>query len=95
MYEAMTGHEPAGQVVCHSCDTPGCVNPKHLWLGTQSENISDAVSKGRVKSPMINPETVQKVRDSLPRGDNHYTRRFPEIAADRVDSMMSARRDQK
>lgn len=38
---------PMGSQVLHKCDTPLCVNPDHLFLGTQKDNITDCQSKGR------------------------------------------------
>jgi hypothetical protein len=40
-------------VVCHSCDVRACCNPDHLWLGTQSDNIKDAIAKGRAVGPPL------------------------------------------
>lgn len=49
--------------VCHTCDNPGCVNPAHLWIGNNSENILDAYSKGRMVS--------QRHPERLSRGEEH------------------------
>jgi hypothetical protein len=63
----------AGMKILHSCDTPRCCNPGHLFEGTQRDNMRDCVSKGRCRSgrhPGARGEkcwlallTEQKVRD--------------------------------
>lgn len=35
-------------LACHSCDNPNCVNPRHLWWGTHSQNTQDAANKKRL-----------------------------------------------
>lgn len=49
-YEMNLGAIPDGLLVLHRCDTPLCVRPSHLFLGTQRDNVRDARSKGRLTS---------------------------------------------
>lgn len=44
---------PSGMFACHHCDNPACVNPAHLFIGTQLENIRDCIAKGRKTAPPI------------------------------------------
>lgn len=46
-YKIHVGEIKERMVICHKCDNPCCVNPNHLFMGTQKENLQDRNLKGR------------------------------------------------
>ena len=46
-WEARNGPIPEGMKICHRCDVRHCIEPDHLFIGTQRENIHDAMRKKR------------------------------------------------
>jgi len=47
IFEAFNGEVGSNRCICHKCDRPGCINPDHLFKGTNRDNTSDAIKKGR------------------------------------------------
>ena len=62
-YELNVGEIPDGLHVMHSCDTPLCVNPKHLSVGTRQDNVDDMVSKNRQKRSKLNKVDRERIFD--------------------------------
>lgn len=58
------GPIPDGMSVLHKCDTPSCCNPHHLRLGSNQENIDDAVAKGR-RFTKLTPSQVLEIRSGV------------------------------
>ncbi len=60
------GEIPPNLIIRHTCDNPSCVNPEHMLLGTDADNVRDRDLRGRAV---------------ILRGDDHYSRQRPEVLA--------------
>ena len=68
-YHLFVGTIPDGLCVCHTCDNPPCVRPDHLFLGTTSENVRDALRKGHhFGRAKLSPDQVREIFRTAKRG---------------------------
>jgi hypothetical protein len=68
-YRSFIGEIPDGLCVLHRCDTRNCINPEHLFLGTQADNIHDMVAKNRQSSfRILTEQQVAQIKTALSQG---------------------------
>ncbi len=80
-YELTRGPVPEGLHVLHDCpggDNPACCNERHLWLGTNDDNVADKVAKGRQAKGEGHAAVMRR---AAARGDANGLRLHPERAA--------------
>lgn len=83
MYEKYKGKIPEGMKILHKCDVTACVNPDHLFLGTQKDNVKDMMDKNRggYKSfhgekhwaSKLTMEQVERIREMYALGDYYQS----------------------
>ncbi len=89
-YEMAFGPIPDGKVICHRCDTPRCVNPGHLFLGTMADNTRDMLAKGR-DGYSLHPERFPGGTPPRFQGSEHPSAKLTEERAYTLRRRLRAR----
>ncbi len=79
IWRILNGIIPKGLCILHRCDNPSCINPKHLFLGTQTDNMRDASKKKRFDTKgekngraILTKRKVKQIKKLLKEGGKVY-----------------------
>ena len=88
------GVDPGDLHVCHTCDNPACVNPEHLFLGTNKDNVEDRKSKGRPagRYSVLTKDEHDRILEFI---ESHCDLSLREIARQLGESRMTVQRISK
>lgn len=81
-YQLFKGDIPKGLFVLHKCDNPSCINPDHLFLGTNADNMNDMKLKGRASRLVGSLNGRAKLTDKSVQDIRQDNRRIIDIAND-------------
>jgi hypothetical protein len=99
-WEECFGPIPPGMNILHKCDNPRCINPEHLFLGTQFDNMRDMIKKGRapIKDGEKNPNrklTIDQIREirkmNIAYGDNRKIARKYNVTSTTIKNIRNGK----
>lgn len=99
-WEIQNGTIPKDLLVLHKCDNPSCINPEHLFLGTDADNVCDKMNKGRHRkrsgeatgTAKVTKEQVIEIRERFAQGGIHHSQIAKEFGLSRMAVSFIVRR---